>query len=137
MTSWMNLMDIIYPVGSIYLSASNASPANIIGGSWKQITEKFLFAAGENYACGQTGGEEKHTLITDEIPSHTHDINLYYHSNGGGHRGVNRSQWSDANDSGGRFVTGSRGGARHTTICRLIMSFIFGREFLSTRGGAK
>lgn len=72
MTSWMNLMDIIYPVGSIYQSTKSTSPAFIIGGAWKQITEKFLFAAGENYACGQTGGEEEHTLSIEEMPRHFH-----------------------------------------------------------------
>lgn len=112
MTSWMNLMDIIYPVGSIYQSTKSTSPAFIIGGAWKQITAKFLLGAGNGYALNSTGGEEKHTLTTDEIPAHDHDINLYYHSNGGGNRGVNRSQWSDANDSGERFVAAAEGGGQ-------------------------
>ena len=29
---------------------------------------------GNTYVIGQTGGEESHTLITNEVPSHTHTI---------------------------------------------------------------
>ena len=99
--------------------------------SWKQITAKFLLGAGDGYTLNSTGGEEEHTLTTKEIPSHDHDINLYYHSNGGGHRGVNRSQWSDANDSGEKFVAGDRGGGRRTTTCLHIQWFLFGKESLN------
>ena len=128
MVKWINLLEVVYPIGSIYQSTKSISPASIIGGAWKQITAKFLLGAGENYTCGQIGGEEEHTLTTDEIPSHNHDINLYYHSNGGGNRGVNRSQWSDANDSGRRFVTGHTGGGNLTTTCLHIKQFLFGKE---------
>ena len=130
MSNWINLLEVVYPIGSIYESTKSTSPSQLMGGAWKQITEKFLFAAGEHYTCGQIGGEEEHTLITDEIPAHNHDINLYYHSNGGGNRGVNRSQWSDANDSGGRFVTGSRGGGNLTTTCPLLCHLYLGESFL-------
>ena len=137
MLNWINLLEVVYPIGSIYQSTKSISPASIIGGAWKQITAKFLLGAGENYTCGQIGGEEEHTLTTDEIPSHNHDINLYYHSNGGGNRGVNRSQWSDANDSGRRFVTGHTGGAisqQHAPLlCHLYLgeSFLVSKEVLS------
>ena len=137
MAKWISLLEVVYPIGSIYQSTKSVSPASIVGGTWEQITEKFLFAAGNNYACGQTGGEEEHILTTDEIPAHNHDINLYYHSNSGGNSGVNRAQWTSANDAGGRFITASTGGGNLTTTCHPIMSFIFGREFLSTQGGAK
>lgn len=136
MSNWINLLEVVYPIGSIYQSTKSTSPSQLIGGTWEQITEKFLFAAGEHYTCGQTGGEEEHTLTTDEIPSHNHDINLYYHSNGGGNRSVNRSRWSDANDSGGRFVTGGRGAIsqQHATLlCHLYLgeSFLVPKEVLS------
>ena len=132
MSNWINLLEVVYPIGSIYQSTKSTSPSQLIGGTWEQITEKFLFAAGENYTCGQTGGEEEHTLTTDEIPSHNHDINLYYHSKGGGNRNVNRSQWSEANDSGGRFITGGRGGGNLITICLLTKQFLFGKEQLNS-----
>ena len=72
MAKWINLLEVVYPIGSIYQSTKSVSPASIVGGTWEQITEKFLFAAGENYTCGQTGGEEKHTLSIEEMPCHFH-----------------------------------------------------------------
>lgn len=72
MAKWISLLEVVYPIGSFYQSTKNVSPASIVGGTWEQITEKFLFAAGENYACGQTGGEEEHTLSIEEMPRHFH-----------------------------------------------------------------
>lgn len=62
----------VYPVGSIYISTSNINPATIIGGTWSQITDTFLLAAGSKYSAGSTGGEETHTLTVSEMPSHKH-----------------------------------------------------------------
>lgn len=111
--AWVNLLDIVYPVGSLYFTNNDTSPAAIVGGSWAKIEEAAI-RSGDT--VGYVGADE-HAITVDEMPSHTHDINLYYHSNGGGHKGVNRSQWSNANDSGRRFVTGSRGGGKR---CRLF-----------------
>lgn len=73
MTSWMNLMDIIYPVNSIYLSASNASPADIIGGSWRRLENALLACAGEDYGSvlAETGDN---VISVDQMPSHRHRI---------------------------------------------------------------
>lgn len=67
-----NILDKIYPVGSIYMSTSSASPALLFGGQWEQIKDRFLLAAGNNHELASTGGEEAHTLTTSEMPSHTH-----------------------------------------------------------------
>lgn len=67
-----SLLNLIYPVGSIYMSANNVSPATFIGGTWEQIKDKFLLAAGTTYAAGATGGEATHTLTTGEMPNHYH-----------------------------------------------------------------
>lgn len=40
------IKDIIYPVGSVYISFSDTSPATLFGGTWTQIQGKFLLAAG-------------------------------------------------------------------------------------------
>ena len=50
-----------YPVGSIWLSTNNTSPAAIMGGSWEQIQDVFLLCAGNVYAGGSTGGSAAHT----------------------------------------------------------------------------
>lgn len=60
----------IYPVGAIYMSEKNTSPASLFGGSWSQIQERFLYAAAASgtYAVGNVGGERTHTLIPSELP---------------------------------------------------------------------
>lgn len=67
----VNPLDI-YPVGAIYISTANTSPATLFGGSWTQIQDTFLLCAGSTYAAGATGGEASHTLTSGEMPSHTH-----------------------------------------------------------------
>lgn len=66
------LADLMYPVGSIYLSANAASPQTLFGGEWKRLEGRFLIGAGSEYAAGSTGGEARHTLTVDEIPNHEH-----------------------------------------------------------------
>lgn len=63
---------LIYPVGSIYMSINNVDPGTLFGGSWEQIKDTFLLAAGSSYEAGATGGEATHKLTTAEMPSHTH-----------------------------------------------------------------
>ncbi len=74
--------DEIYPVGSIYLSASSTSPASLFGGTWEQLKDTFLLAAGDSYTAGDMGGEAEHTLTADEMPSHRHAMGAAQYSNG-------------------------------------------------------
>ena len=66
------ILGMIYPVGSIYLSVSDANPTTIFGGTWVQIKDTFLLACGDTYTAGDTGGEATHTLTVNEMPSHNH-----------------------------------------------------------------
>lgn len=67
-----NLLEKVYPIGSYYWSEKNISPENLFGGRWTKIEGRFLFASDSNHYVGQTGGEERHYLTIDEIPSHNH-----------------------------------------------------------------
>lgn len=67
-------IDLIYPVGSIYMSVNSTSPATLFGGTWVQIEDTFLLSAGSTYTAGATGGEASHTLTKDEMPSHSHSL---------------------------------------------------------------
>ena len=71
-----NLLDSIYPVGSIYMSVSDNSPQTFLGGTWERIEGRFLLAAGSGYNAGSTGGEATHTLSTDEMPQHNHTLRV-------------------------------------------------------------
>jgi len=44
----------------------------LFGGTWEQIADRFLLAAGSSYTAGNTGGEATHTLTVAEMPSHNH-----------------------------------------------------------------
>lgn len=71
------ICNLIYPVGSIYLSVNAVNPSTLFGGTWEQIKDTFLLACGDNYVNGSTGGEATHTLTVAEIPSHNHDLQIY------------------------------------------------------------
>lgn len=68
------LIDLVYPVGSIYMSANNVSPQTFLGGTWQQIQGQFLLAASETYPAGSTGGEAAHALTKAEGPIHNHSF---------------------------------------------------------------
>ena len=67
------LWELIYPVGSLYLSAADTDPGVLFGGTWERIRDRFLLAAGSTYAAGSSGGEATHTLTENELPAHAHD----------------------------------------------------------------
>lgn len=66
------LLDLLHPVGSIYQSTDPTSPAELFGGTWEQVKDRFLLAAGDSHAAGSTGGEEEHILTAEEMANHTH-----------------------------------------------------------------
>lgn len=68
------LIDLVYPVGAIYMSVNSTSPQTLFGGTWQQISDTFLLAAGSTYSAGSTGGEATHTLTVAEMPSHSHNL---------------------------------------------------------------
>ena len=76
------LLDLIYPVGSIYMSVNNVSPQTFFGGTWELMKNRFLIGAGDTYNVGAMGGYATHTLTVDELPSHRHD-RITYAGNGG------------------------------------------------------
>lgn len=71
------LADILYPVGTVYLSVSEVDPGTMFGGTWQRIEDRFLLAAGSSYAAGSTGGRSSLTLTAAMMPSHTHAVRGY------------------------------------------------------------
>ena len=101
-----------YPVGSIYLSTAETSPASLFGGSWEILNDVFLLAAGSYANAGTFGGEAVHTLTDNEIPSHTHNINAGY-ANIGSASSVNGKLLAGDDNNGWLWdfaSTGSTGG---------------------------
>lgn len=54
------------------MSINNVNPGGLFGGTWEQIKDTFLLAAGSSFEAGATGGEITHKLTANEMPSHTH-----------------------------------------------------------------
>lgn len=76
------LVDLFYPIGSIYMSTDTTNPQSRFTGTyWLPIYNRFLLGAGDTYKAGTMGGEATHTLTRSEIPSHYHDE--YLGNNGG------------------------------------------------------
>lgn len=75
-----SLLNFIYPVGSLYWSSSPTNPATLFGGTWTQIKDMFILAAGDTYTNGATGGNATTTLAEENLPSHTHGLNNHTHS---------------------------------------------------------
>ena len=52
------ILQAVYPVGSIYTSMTNTSPATLFGfGTWEQIVDRFLYCSDSS---GTTGGATEH-----------------------------------------------------------------------------
>lgn len=75
MSNFVNLLDIIYPVGSMYFSTSSVSPADSVGGTWEQIKDAVLAASGDSYSTtvNTFGGNKAITI--NQMPAHKHDMN--------------------------------------------------------------
>lgn len=70
--AWINLLEAIYPIGSIYLSTSAISPSSLIGGTWTKIEEAVLRSSDDismTYI-----GSDNHAITIEEIPSHQHTV---------------------------------------------------------------
>ena len=118
MSNFVNLLDIIYPVGSIYQSMSATSPVDFIGGTWTKI-KTFLYGAD---TAKETGGEATHTLTIDEMPSHEHGIVVAVVNGGDAayHRilfATNSPAWNNGKPDWNNAAK-SAGGGKHTTTCR-------------------
>lgn len=71
------IIDLIYPVGSPYISFNSTDPSTLFGGTWEQIKDRFLLAAGDTYAAGSSGGSADAVVVE-------HDHTQAAHSHGTG-----------------------------------------------------
>lgn len=75
--SGKQLLDVFYPIGTIYESTKPDNPATFMGGTWSRFGNgRVLVGVDETDPTFnvplQIGGEKAHTLSIQEIPSHTH-----------------------------------------------------------------
>lgn len=65
-------VDLIYPIGSIYMTTSTVSPAVLFGGTWERIKGRCIVGVDENdtdfNTVSKTGGSK-------DLQKHKHEIN--------------------------------------------------------------
>ena len=82
--STKELVDILYPVGHIYMSTNSANPGTLFPGTtWEAYAQgRVLIGAGtgtdsrseqKTFAAGSTGGEYNHQLTVGELAAHGHN----------------------------------------------------------------
>lgn len=93
------LLDMIYPVGTVQIFTNDIDPNVVYGGTWVQMKGRFLLGSGANDSnttedfgscsssyinrtLGEKGGEVKHYLSSNEMPSHNHSVHNPYTNTG-------------------------------------------------------
>ncbi|EAX89638.1 hypothetical protein TVAG_346940 [Trichomonas vaginalis G3] len=89
------ILEMIYPIGSIYTSMNSTNPADVFGfGTWQQITDRFLYCANSSK---QTGGSKK--ITGENLPAHSHYVNLNTQDSGWhSHTYTNSFEYPDGNN---------------------------------------
>lgn len=86
------------------MSTVATNPRTLLGfGTWEQIKDRFLLAAGSTYKAGATGGEATHKLTVSEIPRHRHRMRIGWGDDNGKFNTLDAatgkgSSWGSAGD---------------------------------------
>lgn len=108
--AYVNLIDLVYPVGSFYISNSSVSPQTRFGGSWTQITNAVLRAYnGTGYA-----GSDTHAITVNEMPSHKHALSWNLAQYDTGNPQGHTTDWNVPSSS--RQYTESTGGGQAMSL---------------------
>lgn len=65
--AYVNLGQVVYPIGAIFASISSTSPSSMFGGTWSQINGDACLMGGN--AVGYVGSK---TISIAQMPAHTH-----------------------------------------------------------------
>lgn len=87
-------LELVYPVGSIYMSMADTDPGSLFGGVWERIRSRFLLGAGAGEAnnsnvygsyggeipfpAGELGGTPWCKLTVNDLPPHSHGFKADY-----------------------------------------------------------
>ena len=109
-----------FPVGAVYITATNVNPGTFIGGTWARIGQgRTLIGEGtlgtDTYAAGATGGAARVTLTTSEMPAHNHSGATGITSTDHTHTGTTSGSGNHRHDFW-RFTGNTSGGLAITSI---------------------
>ena len=65
-----DVVDIIFPIGSIYVSINNTNPGTIFGGTWEQIADKTMYAV---YGKNDLGIGTSTSMVENDVVQYTED----------------------------------------------------------------
>lgn len=107
-----------YPVGAYYISSVSTSPAELFGGTWVEVQDRMILAAGSTYTAGtlanpKTGGSATKKFVTANIPSHTHTFTTATSGNHT-HTVSGSTQTAGAHTHSVSGTTGGAGSHSHT-----------------------
>lgn len=66
MSNYVNLLDIVYPVGSVFISNNSVSPIDSIGGTWTKLDSDTFICCG---TPNEAGGANERKLSIANLPS--------------------------------------------------------------------
>lgn len=76
-----SIINMVYPIGSIYMSVNSTSPASFLPGtSWTQIENAYLFAKRSGDTAGSISGASDYKITKEMLPSHNHGLNSHTHT---------------------------------------------------------
>lgn len=93
-SSASTILNLVYPVGSIYMSVNNVSPSSFIGGTWTKITSDAYLKIVSSNAGSLGGTSSNHKIPLSSIPSHSHSFGKYVMSSNKSWSGDNTSMQS-------------------------------------------
>ena len=69
------LVNLIYPVGAVYLSLVNISPTSFLGGNWEMLdAASYLCTATSGVTNNNEANGGSSTITIDNMPTHDHSI---------------------------------------------------------------
>jgi hypothetical protein len=118
-----------YPVGSIYLGTLSTNPNTLFGfGTWVAFgSGRMLISQDGTYPAGTTGGSATTTLITANLPSHSHSATTTSTDSGHSH-GISPGAWTDGGGAvdGGAFSFGNKVTATQSSNANITSSTSIG-----------
>ena len=124
-----DILDTLYPVGTLYMSMNSISPEDLLGGTWEKLEGYYLRCANSTFQAGATGGQtsinytpvgtvNSHKLTVEELPRHTHQLegssaHNYYTPIDSGYkteRGSDETEWTFESERLRDITSGATGG---------------------------
>lgn len=116
------ILNLVYPIGRGFIDFTDTDYSNWLGFSWERellgLTPIGYNPNDEDFnEIGKTMGEKKHTLTINELPSHTHNVNLSAGTDTGISRLITSDwSWDTKNQQNSGLINSSGGGQAHNNI---------------------